>query len=197
MLSLYEIKAGTASDDERADKLAVALLSIVSVDAQRQAERLFKVVETRADRLSEERLRFIASAAYVAKHLEANPQLEWSPAVIGLCKAVEIEVVRRILQPLATHLAGSDLSVDRADKDLGRIAAYCADVLRKPLVEGAFAHFLQTIIHSSHRRATSALTAGFLRLAANWTGSNWLLDVNGLHAALVALTINFQALSRN
>jgi len=192
LLSLHEIKAGTAPDDERADKLALALLSIVGVDAQRQAERLFKVSEARTERLSEESLRFIASAEYVAKHLEANPQLEWSAAVIGLCKAVEIEVVRRILQPLASHLVGTDLSEDRADKDLGRIAAYCADASRKPPELGAFAHFLQTVIHSSHRRATSTLITGFLRLTMNWTGSNWLLDIDGFHAALVALTLNFR-----
>jgi hypothetical protein len=41
LLSLYEIKAGTAPDDERAGELAAALLSMVSLEDERQAERLF------------------------------------------------------------------------------------------------------------------------------------------------------------
>jgi hypothetical protein len=51
LLSLYEIKAGTAADDQSADDLAGALLSAVTVDEQRHAERLFRAAEKRADRL--------------------------------------------------------------------------------------------------------------------------------------------------
>jgi hypothetical protein len=42
LLSLYEIKAGTAGDDQRAEDLAAALLSAVTLDDQRQAECLFR-----------------------------------------------------------------------------------------------------------------------------------------------------------
>src|ERR1700733_9820929 len=41
LLSLYEIKAGTAAEDRKADELASALLLAVSNDDQRQAERVF------------------------------------------------------------------------------------------------------------------------------------------------------------
>ena len=101
LLSLYEIKAGTAADDQRADELASTLLSVVALDDQRQAERLFKAAESRAEFLSAKAMRFIATADHVARQLQAEPQLEWSPAVIGLCKAVEVEVGCRILRPLA------------------------------------------------------------------------------------------------
>src|SRR5215470_15998674 len=82
LLSLYEIKAGTAADDERAEELAAALLAVVSVDDERQSERFFRASEERAQRLSPEAVRFIATAEHVAGQLEEEPQLEWSPAVI-------------------------------------------------------------------------------------------------------------------
>jgi hypothetical protein len=41
LLSLYEIKAGTAADDQKAEELAAALLWAVTLDLQRQAESLF------------------------------------------------------------------------------------------------------------------------------------------------------------
>lgn len=54
LLSLYEIKAGTEPEDLRAEQLADALLSIVPVDQQRQAELLFRhpIIEPRPFLLS-------------------------------------------------------------------------------------------------------------------------------------------------
>ena len=68
----------------------------------------------------------------MAGQLQADPQLEWSPAVIGLCKAVEAAIVWRILRPLADRTSREDLSTDKNDRDLGRVAAFCADPTRKP-----------------------------------------------------------------
>jgi len=192
LLSLYEIKAGTSADDQRAEELAAALLSIVTLDDQRQAERLYRASEQRASALSPEAVRFIATAEHVAGQLQADPQLEWSPAVIGLCKAVEVEVVHRILLPLATLVSREDLSTDERDKDIARIAAFCADTNRKPPELGTFAHFLQTVIYSKQRRETSVLIRSFLKLAAEWSGSNWLLDPNGFHRSLTLLTTTFR-----
>jgi hypothetical protein len=103
-----------------------------TLDVQRQAERLFRISEKRAERLSTEAVRFIAAAQYVAGQLQADPQLEWSPTVIGLCKAVEAEIVWRILRPPADRTSREDLSTDKNDRDLGRVAAFCADPTRKP-----------------------------------------------------------------
>jgi hypothetical protein len=188
LLSLYEIKAGTAADDQRAEQLSDALLSLATIDQQRQAERVFIASDNRAEALSPEALRFIATAEHVAGQLESDSQLEWSPAVIGLCKAVEAEVVGRILKPLAAMAGREDLSGDKSDKDISRVAAFCVDTQRKPPELGAFAHFLQTVIHSQDRRQTSRLIRCFLRLAGQWTGSTWLLDPEGLHRALTVLT---------
>jgi hypothetical protein len=192
LLSLYEIKAGTAADDQKAEELGSALLSTVTLDVQRQAENLLKTSEKRAELLSAEAVRFIATAQYVAGQLQAGPQLEWSPAVIGLCKAVEAEIVWRILRPLADLASRKDLSSDKNDRDLGRVAAFCADPARKPPELGAFAHFLQTVIHSKQRRETSILLGTFLRLIANWKDSYWLLEPKGLHNALALLTTAFR-----
>src|SRR3954451_8563760 len=51
LLSLFEIKAGTAADDEKVEKLTAALFSAVRADDQHQAERLFRASEKRAERL--------------------------------------------------------------------------------------------------------------------------------------------------
>lgn len=192
LLSIYEIKAGTAADDERAEALAAALADMVTGDDVRQAQKLFQVSEERAARLSSEALRFIATAEYVASRLEADPQLEWSPAIIGLCKAVEAELILRIIKPLAGLTSRENLDTDRQDKDLGKVATFCADTSRKPPELGAFAHFLQTAAHSKERRENSVLVRAFLKLLATWPASQWLLQPDGLHAALSLLTAKFR-----
>lgn len=137
-------------------------------------------------------MRFIATAEHVAAQLELSAQLEWSPAVIGLCKAVEAEIVCRILRPLATLAGTEELTVDKTDKDIGRVAAFCTDPRRKPPELGSFAHFLQTVFHSEKRRQTSKLINCFFQLSSMWTGSTWLLLPDGLHGALKHLTESYR-----
>lgn len=192
LLSLYDVKAGTKPDDARADVLATALMALLDQAQQREAERLLRASEVRASSLTPEAFRFLSTAEYVASHLDAAPHLEWSPAVIGLCKAFEIELVARVLLPLARSTASLDLRLDCADRDLGRVAAFCARPEGKPPELGAFAHFLQATIHSSHRRETSALMKRFIDLAHGWVGSAWLLDADGCHRAIARITSSFR-----
>ena len=160
-----QCKSGTDRDDVRAQKLVRHLLSVVSSDEERKAAQMLRASEERASRLSPQALRFLATAQHLSETLRVGPDLEWSPAVIGLCKAVEVEIVRTFLKPLAQRSVGSDLSADTADKDMRRVAVYCNGSRPDPPEIGAFAHFLQTAIHSQKRRQDSVLLQLFLAFA--------------------------------
>jgi hypothetical protein len=192
LLSIYDVKAGTKSDGERVDELAIVLLSAIDKDQQAQAERLLRASEKRAEYLSPEAVRFISTSEHVSRHLEQSPQLEWSPAVIGLCKSVELEVARLVLRPLAAQMSGANLEIDKRDKDFGKIAAFCADPGGRTPELGAVNHFLRTLANSQQRRNTSALLQGFLKMTSNWMGSHWILDEKGFADFLQTLTINFR-----
>lgn len=192
LLDLYEIKAGAKPDDERAEELAAYLLSAVDLHEQRQAELIFRTSENRAEHLSQEALKFIVTAEHVAKSLQAAPHLEWSPPIIGLCKAIELEILNRILKPLSKKAHGMDLGPDKEDKDIKRVAAFCIDPTCKPPELGVFAHFLQTVIHSRKRRGKSSLINIFLRIASDWVGSPWILDPDGLYCSLLVLITKFR-----
>jgi hypothetical protein len=192
LLSIYNVKAGTQTHDARTESLGTALLATVSADAKREAQRIFQTSEQRARFLSPETLCFVSTAEHVACQLSADPHLEWSPAVIGLCKAVESEVVGRILQPLAARAAGQDLGADKLDNDLSRVAAFCIDATGKPPELGAFNHFLEVAIHSQHRRHTSKLLATFFVLCRDWVESHWILQTAGLSRAMSELIKEFR-----
>lgn len=192
LLSIYEVKAGTAPEDERADALASVLLSFASKDEVAQAERLLRASEKRTELLSPEAIRFISTSEHVSKHLAGQPELEWSPAIIGLCKSVELEAVRILLRPLASQLAGANLAVDRNDKDYGRVAAFCDDPTRRPPELGTIVHFLRTLANSKQRREQSVLLQGFLKMVSNWSGSHWVLEDTGLAGFLNILTVDYR-----
>ena len=192
ILSVYRIKAGDGTNSERSEALASALIESVAKEDQREAERLYRASEARAVHLAPETVRFIATAEHVAAGLQSKSELEWSPAVIGLCKAVELETVARILIPLAESSTGVDLSKEKDDKDLGRIVRFCVRKTGPAPELGTFSHFLQTAIHSRRRRETSAMIRVFLVLVSDWTGSNWILDPGSFHQSLTQLTTNFR-----
>ena len=193
LLSLYEVKAGTSPDDKKAEDLSRILLTLVTEDERRRCQQILLASESRSVKLSSSALQFLTSSEFLAEKLLSEPHLEWSGAVIGLCKAVEMEIVQRIVFPLSELCDPTMLADDLKDKDLARVAAYCADSTRPAPELGTFAHFLKTVIHSKNRRASSKLIRTFLTLISNWKGSQWILDSShGLHESIVHLTRDFR-----
>jgi hypothetical protein len=68
---------------------------------------------------------FLDTADRIAAPLREY-DLEWSPAVIVLCKAFENEAKVRLLVPLRRKTRGRDLKADISDEDFGRIARFCS-----------------------------------------------------------------------
>ncbi len=191
LLSIYKVKAGTSADDERTEALATVLLSSVTLDQQREAEKLIRHSHERANHLSEKALRFIATSNCVAQSLSKMSDLDWSAATIGYCKAVEYEILDRIIAPVRTAVNPSKLAEDRRDKDFGRIARHCVGSAPAPEL-GTIAHFLQTAINSKSRRESSHLLNSFFKVIQQWPRSNWILEPAGLCAALLTLTRDFR-----
>lgn len=104
--------------------------------------------------------------------------------LLGFVKAVESEVIRRVLIPLRQLLQGESLEGDRQDRDLKRVVSFLADQNEKPPELGAFAYFLKTCLTSKNRRITSSAVAGFYKLLSNWPDSAWLGNEDGFHASL-------------
>jgi hypothetical protein len=192
LLSLHEVRRGAAAAAEITDALADELLTLLSNDEIRRAEELLRVREARTEQLDPKALRLLATAEYVAAQLANATELDWSAAVIGLCKAVEIEAVGRLVDPLVAATANADLDADVADKDLGRVAKYCAGRSVKPPELGAIRHFLVTAASSRERQASSPLLSAFRDVVRRWPGGDWLIDRAGAPVALEVVTTTYR-----
>ncbi|MBN1700158.1 MAG: hypothetical protein JW881_21785 [Spirochaetales bacterium] len=192
LLSIYEIKAGTKSEDEKVDELIELLLKLVSDDELRIAIEKLKIKENRIQYLDSKTLRFVASAEYISSKTEEDYSLDWSHVIIGLCKAFENELVEKIIRPFKSHCKSIDISNDLKDNDLSRITKYISKENTKEPELGTFAHFLQTVLNSKSRRHTSNIIKTFYDFLTDFPYSNWILDKSGLLNAINSISNNFR-----
>jgi hypothetical protein len=192
LLSIHGIQADDATPGVKANLLAEQLLRLVPVDQARRSEELLIVHERRALALGPRALRLLATSEFVARQLQHTTSLDWSAAIIGLCKAVEVEVVGRLVEPLRAACHGSDLQDDIHDQDLARVARYCAKRVVTPPELGAVRYLLETAANSRSRRASSVLLGQLKVIVRRWPDSDWLFDSSGALDAMRQLTTRFR-----
>lgn len=194
LLSIYEIKKGQQEIDDKVEQLSSLLLKLIDDNKIREQTRRIILKQYKANYLSPSSLRFFATSECVADTLSGEKNLDWSPAIIGLCKAFELELIERFINPLKEISSGLVFSeADLKDKDFGRVATYCSGKPVKPPELGVIKHFVTTALNSKERIEISGFLKDafkpFLQIRPH---SNWLIDKNGMLAAIDSLTKNFR-----
>lgn len=193
LLSIYDIKAGTDEEDIKANKLAALLLSCLPKNKHQIEIDKLKIVQKKKELLSSQSLVFLATSDYVARKLDdKSSNLDWSPAIIGLCKTFELEIVNRLIEPLKSALINIGLENDLKDKDFGRIAKYCAGKLDNPPELGAIGHFLNTAANSKARIQKSDVLKKFNEILSEWPRASWLFSKDGAAKSIKYLTSKFR-----
>lgn len=139
-------------------------------------------------------MRFFATSECVAETLTNEANLDWSPAIIGLCEAFELELVERLINPLKEFCKEINFSEqDLKDKDFGKIASYCSGKPLKSPELGVVNHFISTAVNSKERLETSNfLKLGFKGFLSKLPNHNWIIDKNGLSSGIQKLTNNYR-----
>lgn len=194
LLYIYDIKAGQTKIDEKVEQLLDVLIKLVDESKIREQSKKINLQSNRVKFLTPTTMRFFATSECVADTLTKEPNLDWSPAIIGLCKAFELELVERLINPLKDFCKEISFSEhDLKDKDFGRIASYCSGKPMKSPELGVINHFISTAVNSKERLETSNfLNLGFKRFLNKLPNHNWLIDKNGLSSGIQALTTNYR-----
>jgi hypothetical protein len=194
LLFIYEVKAGETEIDEKAERLVEVLIKLVDDSKLRTQSEKIKLKSNKTIHLSPKSLRFFATAEYVAETLNKEANLDWSPAIIGLCKAFELELTEQFIDPLKEFCRGINFNTyDLKDKDFGKIASYCSGKPMKSPELGVVNHFLMTAINSKERLETSDfLQLGFKGYLNKLPNHNWIIDKSGLIKGIQTLTANFR-----
>ncbi len=194
LLSIYDIKAGQTGIDEKVEKLLEVLIKLVDDSKLREQSTKINLQSNRAKFLTPTTMRFFATSECVAETLTKEPNLDWSPAIIGLCKAFELELVERLINPLKDYCQEVNFSEqDLKDKDFGRIASYCSGKPMKSPELGVINHFISTAVNSKERLETSIfLKLGFKGFLSKLPNHNWIIDKSGLSSGILSLTTNYR-----
>jgi hypothetical protein len=191
LLSIWEIKAGSLEEESRDAALLEMLATAVPADELARAQSRLIASAPHHVQLSEAAQRMLATAHAVTAVLRGVTGLDWSVAIIGLCKAVEVEAVHRIVEPLRLAANGQDLSAELKDRDFARVARYCADKANAPEL-GSLEHFLRTAINSKKRAETSVLVTALRSAAKAWPSADWLFTIGGFTDAVGQLTREYR-----
>lgn len=194
LLSIYDIKAGQTGIDEKVEQLLDVLIKLVDDSKLREQSKKINLQSNRAKFLTPLTMKFFATSESVAETLTKEPNLDWSPAIIGLCKAFELELVERLINPLKENCLEVTFSEqDLKDKDFGRIASYCSGKAMKSPELGVINHFILTAVNSKERlESSNFLKLGFKGFLSKLPNHNWIIDKSGLSNAIQALTTNYR-----
>ncbi|MBX2905771.1 MAG: hypothetical protein KF744_07030 [Taibaiella sp.] len=194
LLSIYEIKSGSRTFEEKSDELSQLLLKLADEHSVKQQSNKIAIKQNQAKFLSPSSMRFFATAEVVANTLTKETDLDWSPAVIGICKAFEFEIVEKFLDKLREACSVLPMEEsDIKDKDFGRVASYCFRKMAKSPELGSISHFLITAMNSKERLDKSEfLKNGLKPFIAKRPNANWLIDKNGLASSIEMLTKSFR-----
>ena len=194
LLSIYDIQQGQQEVDEKVEQLSKLLMLLADEDKIKEQLRRILLQENKSKFLAPASLRFLATSECVAETLNTQSNLDWSPAIIGLCKAFELEIIEKFINPLREISKNLELTeTDLKDKDFGRIASYCNGKPIKAPELGAVSHFINTALNSKDRIEKSIfLKDGFKRFLIQRARSSWLIDKDGLIKSIESLTKSYR-----
>lgn len=189
LLALHKACAHTGSSTRQTDQLSDLLRKLVTEEQARSvAERLNLQREQHAC-MSPDALYFLRSGEFLATHLREATELDWSGAVVEICKAFEYEMVRRLMDPLKVAIAEHGRMADAAkESDVFRsVAEYCGGKRAHEPELGVMEYFINRAAHSKDLAKTSVLIKEFRELVRQWPQSAWLLKTSGAADALKEL----------
>ncbi|WP_410676885.1 hypothetical protein [Amycolatopsis sp. cmx-4-68] len=186
LLSVWKVKTSALSETERDAELTRLLRNQVTDAQVRHAGTRLVQLGTWYTQLLPEAMTMLATVEVVVEAFRerAATSLDWSAAVIGLCKAVEVEVVGLVAAPLRRATDGIDLSQDRSTRGFKYMLDFC--VQGREITMGQVAYFLRTLMDVPRRE--SPLTSAARQLGSRWPRSDWVFSPSGLADSLQTLT---------
>lgn len=186
LLAVWKVKSSTLGESERDAELIRLLRDQVTEPQLRRARARLGDLDIGFARLSPEAMTMLVTVEVVVEAFKGRTttDLDWSAAVVGLCKAVELEVVRLLAVPLRQGTTGADLSADRSVRGFKHMLDFCT--MGRDITMGQLAYFLHALTDVPHR--TSPLVRATRLLGARWPRSDWLFAHSGLADRLLTLT---------
>jgi hypothetical protein len=153
LLSIHNIKNSTDPDEKKFEALDKCIEQLARDYKSRIIAFRNKLDKSKSE-FEDSTRRFLATAACLEEDLPKGEFLEWSPAVLCLCKAVENELINKFLIPMRNF--GLDMATDKSDPRTKRVDQFLSRETDTPPELGGISFYINLVAKSSSYRDKAA-----------------------------------------
>lgn len=136
--------------------------------------------------------RFLATARFLKTQLPKGDHLEWSPAILCLCKAVESELVDKFLNPVKSMAEQMQIQLTEFDRRTKRVEQYVLGQSDQAPELGAICFFLDLLASSDKFRQQCQLSPAIAKTSVARPFFEWYLDTKRCALPLKELVSKFR-----
>lgn len=190
LISLYEIRSNSNPEEKKFSALDQTIRQIWSRYNSELSEIELDIGENSS--YESTTVKFLATAEYLKRTLPKGEFLEWSPAIICLCKAVENELIHKFIVPLK-HIADKEkVASPNFDKRTQGLEKYLFGINDTPPEIGRVAFFLQLLAKSRGFRENSTTLELLKIFSEKRPLSSWFYAEDGISDSLTELVEKFR-----
>lgn len=191
LISLYEIQNSSDPNEKKFLELDQIIKNIWSQFNQKISEIEFLISKSNP-KFEKSTIKFLATAEFLEKNMPEGEYLEWSPAIICLCKAVESELIHKFINPMRELGSKEKINADELDKRTQKFEKYIFALNDTPPEIGSIAFFTKLISSSESYKKQSKALKIFKVYCQMRPFSDWLYSTDGAPIELNKLVEDFR-----
>lgn len=190
LISLYEIRSSSDPSEAKFSALDQNIRDIWS-QFENQVSELEREISKKSS-FDSDTNKFLATAEFLKRKLPDEENLEWSPAIISLCKAVENELVKKWILPLKLMAEGAKVNNQVIDKRTQRLEKYIMGINDTPPELGSIYFFIDILSKSESFRNNSPTFELIKEYSQKRPLSYKFYSSNGISDSLKELVENYR-----
>lgn len=194
LISLYEIHTGKDNEEEKIEKIVENIFN-----TQKQfSESLNILIENytkKNSQLNELTIKYLATADFLGKKLPKDNFIEWSPAIMCLCKSVESELISKIFLPLKKIALENSYKSNFEDKRTIRIEKFVSGNTDVSPELGTISFLFNLLANSEEWKKNNKLFNIIKIFLEKKPFSEWFYSKNGASKSLDELCKKYRNIS--
>jgi hypothetical protein len=191
LVSLYDIKNSSDPDEKK----FLELDQIIQDMWAQNKDKISKIELTIQDLnpgFEKNTIKFLATAEFLAKKMPDDDYLEWSPAIICICKAVENELIHKFINPMQEIGMRKKINPDELDKRTQKFEKYIFGLNNTPPEIGSISFFTKLVSTSESYRKNSEAFKVLQVFCQKRPFSDWFYSEDGATSELTILVEDFR-----
>jgi len=183
LISLYEIHRGQKSNEDKIEQINETITDIQKQFSE-SLDILIKNYSNKNTHLDNLTNKYLATANLLYEKLPKREYIEWSPAILCLCKSVENELINKIISPLKKIASETINENPSEDKRTIKIEKYIYGKSNIPPELGAISFLFELLSNSEKWKQNNPIFNLIKSYCQKRPFSDWIYSKNGAAKSL-------------